>query len=190
MMHYVDQIEAFHPSCEQEVNDQRMILSYIRQFPQNILTRENEIAHLTSSGLILNPELDKVLLIHHNIYNTWAWTGGHADGDSDLLEIALKEAREETGVQSIRPFSEEMFSLDICPVFGHVKKGRYVCCHQHLNSAYVLLADETATLAVKPDENSGVRWFPVAELDTVVDEPYFLAIYKKILAKVKSRRLN
>jgi len=61
------------------------------------LLRDNEIAHITSSGFILNKSLDKALLIHHNIRNVWAWTGGHADGNSNLLEVAIQEAVEETG---------------------------------------------------------------------------------------------
>ena len=49
---------------------------------------------MTSSGLIFNKNLDKILMVHHNIYNTWSWTGGHADGEDDLLKVAIKEAKE------------------------------------------------------------------------------------------------
>ena len=89
----------------------------------NILTRENAFAHLTSSGFILNENKDKVLMIYHNLYNSWAWTGGHADGEDDLLEVAIKEAKEETGVVNIHPLSTQIMSLDILPVWGHMKKG-------------------------------------------------------------------
>lgn len=184
-MNYIEEITAFLPACEQEENDRRMILEYIRLFPKTILTRENEIAHITASALILNPALTRVLLIHHNIYNSWAWTGGHADGDGDLFHIALKEAREETGVKSFRPLTNELLSVDILPVYGHVKRGRYVCAHQHLNGTYVLLAEEDAPLTVKPDENSGVRWFDANKLREVVEEPYFAEIYEKIILRAR-----
>lgn len=182
---FLEQIRAFAPATEQEREEKRMILEYIRLFPDTVLTRNNEIAHITSSGLILNPQRTKVLLIYHNIYQRWAWTGGHADGETDLLQIALREAREETGLQNPRPLCTDMISLDILPVFGHVKNGKYVCCHQHLSADYLLIADEDEALAVKPDENSGVRWFDVDELDSCVNEPYCLAIYKKMIARAR-----
>ena len=56
----------------------------------DVLVRDNEIAHITSSGFIVNKLRTKVLMIHHNIYNSWGWTGGHADGDEDLLYVAMK----------------------------------------------------------------------------------------------------
>ena len=95
---YVDEIRAYTPQNEQEAADQRLILEYIRLFPDNILTRDNEIAHLSSSGFVVNADGTRVLMAHHNIYRVWAWTGGHADGEGDLLSVALREAREETGL--------------------------------------------------------------------------------------------
>ena len=123
---YVDEIRAYTPQNEQEAADQRLILEYIRLFPDNILTRDNEIAHLSSSGFVVNADGTRVLMAHHNIYRVWAWTGGHADGEGDLLSVALWEAREETGVEHIRPLSPAIASLDILPVWGHVKRGKWV----------------------------------------------------------------
>lgn len=100
---YVDEIRAYTPQNEQEAADQRLILEYIRLFPDNILTRDNEIAHLSSSGFVVNADGTRVLMAHHNIYRVWAWTGGHADGEGDLLSVALREAREETGVEQAPP---------------------------------------------------------------------------------------
>ena len=139
---YVDEIRAYTPQNEQEAADQRLILEYIRLFPDNILTRDNEIAHLSSSGFVVNADGTRVLMAHHNIYRVWAWTGGHADGEGDLLSVALREAREETGVEHIRPLSPAIASLDILPVWGHVKRGKWVPSHQHLNVSYLLVADQ------------------------------------------------
>ncbi|KKH67456.1 hypothetical protein DU75_05775, partial [Methanosarcina mazei] len=102
-MNFKEAIQRYKPINPQEKMDKEVVLDYIDQFYENILTRENKIAHMTSSGLILNKSLDKILMIHHKIYNTWAWTGGHADGMSDMLDVALKEAKEETGVCNIEP---------------------------------------------------------------------------------------
>ena len=96
-----------------------------------MLVRENEIAHMTSSGFIVNKDRTKVLMIHHNIYNSWGWTGGHADGDSDLIAVAIKEAKEETGIKNANPITNDICSIDILPVNSHIKKGKYVASHLH-----------------------------------------------------------
>ncbi len=132
---YLDDILAYEPRDEAEAGDKAMFLEYLRLFPDTILTRENKIAHLTASGFVVNGDGTRVLMAHHNLYRVWAWTGGHADGDGDLLSVALREAREETGVEHIKPLSTAIASLDILPVWGHVKRGEWVPSHQHLNLA-------------------------------------------------------
>lgn len=184
-MNYKQAIQNFKPSNDQEANDQKIILNYIEAFEANILTRDNQIAHLTSSGLILNPAMDKVLMIHHNIYKTWAWTGGHADGDTDMLEVAVKEAKEETGAVDIVPLTTEMLSIDIIPVYGHMKNGKYVSSHLHLNTAYVLIADENENLTINTEETSDVTWVAVDRLDEFSNEPYLIDIYLKLIHKAK-----
>ncbi len=179
------QIKAYQPVNEQEVQDQKVILDYLTQFEDNILTRDNEFAHLTSSGFILNKSFDKVLMIYHNLYQSWAWTGGHADGEADLLAVAIKEAKEETGIKQVKPLSQEIMSLDILPVWGHVKKGHYVSSHQHLNVSYLLTADEDEVLVIKEDENSNVGWIPVDEIQMYCQEPQMIPIYQKLIKKAK-----
>lgn len=183
---FKEQIKGYVAINEQEAQDQKAMLDYIHLFEGNILTRENEFAHLTSSGFILNETKDKVLMIYHNLYNSWAWTGGHADGEADLLAVAIKEAKEETGVVNIRPLSENIMALDILPVWGHVKKGKYVSSHQHLNVSYLLVASETDVLRIKEDENSNVGWIPVEEIETYCQEPQMIPVYQKLLMRAKT----
>ncbi|MDV2887536.1 NUDIX domain-containing protein, partial [Alkalihalophilus pseudofirmus] len=73
------------------------MLRYIDTFP-DILTRKNEFAHFSSSAWTVNKDRTKVLMAFHNIYQSWSWLGGHADGDDHLLRVALRETREETGL--------------------------------------------------------------------------------------------
>jgi len=188
-MSFREDIMKYHPINEQEENDKKVMLDYIGHFYGNILTRENEIAHMTSSGLILNKTLDKVLMIHHNIYNTWAWTGGHADGESDMLKLAIKEAQEETGLVKITALFDEIASIDILTVNGHMKRGKYVSSHLHLNTSYVLIADEADELVVNEEETSGVQWIDVNRMHEYSNEPYMVEVYKKIIEKGKSYRV-
>ena len=160
---YLDDILAYEPRDEAEAGDKAMFLEYLRLFPDTILTRENKIAHLTASGFVVNGDGTRVLMAHHNLYRVWAWTGGHADGDGDLLSVALREAREETRVEHIKPLSTAIASLDILPVWGHVKRGEWVPSHQHLNVTYLLEAAPSSPVRCKPDENSAVGWFGPAD---------------------------
>ena len=187
---YVDEIRAYTPQNEQEAADQRLILEYIRLFPDNILTRDNEIAHLSSSGFVVNADGTRVLMAHHNIYRVWAWTGGHADGEGDLLSVALWEAREETGVEHIRPLSPAIASLDILPVWGHVKRGKWVPSHQHLNVSYLLVADERDALQIREGENSRVGWLPAERLLEYTNEWQMDDVYAKLLARARELLRN
>ena len=177
-------IESFTPSCEQEREDRRMMLKYLDEFP-DVLTRENETCHFTGSSWIVNPDRSKVLMLYHNIYNSWSWSGGHADGEADMLSVALREAQEETGIQRVRPVSERLYSLEILTVNAHIKRGRYVVPHLHLNLTYLLEADDQQDIHAKPDENSAVRWFPLAEAPEASSEPDMRVIYRKLNDKLK-----
>ena len=132
------EIESYLPyNCEEE-KDKEIMLKYMDTF-DDVLTRNNEIGHFTSSCWIVNKEKTKVLMVYHNIYDSWSWTGGHADGDSNLLHVSLKEAKEETGLKNVEPLNENIFSLEIIGVDGHMKKGQYVSSHMHLNITYFVL---------------------------------------------------
>ena len=175
------QIEAFCPYNEQETADRLQMLQDIDTFPV-LLTRDNATAHFTASCWIVNPDRTKVLMAYHNLYQSWAWLGGHADGEADLLAVALKEASEESGVTA-RPVLRDIFSVEILGVPGHVKRGKYVSSHLHLNVTYLLEADEEQALHEKPDENSGVRWFALRDVVPSTREPEMRVVYQKLMDK-------
>ncbi len=183
-MSFIEEIVHYISKNEQEMQDKKIIIDCMALFPHNILLRENEIAHITSSGFIVNHALSKVLMVHHNIRNTWAWTGGHADGNGNLLDVAVKEAMEETGVNA-QPLSSEIASIDVLSVYGHVKKGHYVNSHLHLSIAYILISDEKELPTVKPDENSAVAWFPVEKIHEDSFSTRDIYLYTKLLQQAK-----
>ncbi len=185
-MPYKNQIENYKPDNEKQHKNKEVILDYIKQYGDKALLRSCEIAHLTSSGFILNQDMTKTLMAHHNIYKTWAWTGGHADGDKDMLEIAIKEAKEETGVKNVKPLSDDIISLDILPVYSHMKNDSYVNTHLHLSIAYVLIADETDDLTINHNENSDVMWIDMDRLDELCNEPDMVILYKRLWDKARA----
>ena len=185
-MNYIEQIKKYKPYNEQEEKDKEIMLNYINTF-DNVLTRENEFGHFTASSWVLNKEKTKVLMIYHNIYDSWAWTGGHADGDTDLLYTAIREVKEETGLKNVKPIQEDIFSLEVVCVNGHMKRGKYVGSHVHLNCTYLLEADENEKLFIKEDENSGVKWIMIEEVKNISKEKWVVEnIYEKLNEKIKN----
>jgi len=178
------EIAAYVPRNEQEAQDQKLILSFMDR-NDDVFTRENRVAHMTASAWVTNRDRTKVLMVYHKIYDAWSWCGGHADGERDLLQVALKECREETGLQTVRPIDGKIASLECLTVDGHEKRGEYVPSHLHLNVTYLLEADDTEPLHVCEDENSGVKWFTPEEALAASTEPWFVErIYSKLNARL------
>ena len=185
-MSVYEDIARYEPFNEQEMRDKAVILRFLEE-NDNAFLRENLIAHMTASAWVVNPLRDKVLMVYHRIYDSWSWTGGHADGEEDLLAVALREVTEETGVTHVRPVSKDIFSLETLTVDGHEKRGEYVPSHLHLNLTYLLEADDTEVLRVCEDENKGVDWFGLDEALRASTEPWFVKrIYGKLNEKLKT----
>ena len=108
------------------------------------------------------------------MYKSWAWTGGHADGENDLLGTAIRELKEETGVNNVKVLNDDIFSLEIICVNGHIKRGKYVSSHVHLNLTYFLEVDEEETLKIKEDENSGVKWINIEDVEKASNEEWMI----------------
>lgn len=183
-MNLKEQIEKYEPYNEQEENDKEIMLESINTF-DDVLTRQNKMCHFTASNWIVNKERTKVLMVYHNIYKSWAWTGGHCDGDSDLLHVALKEATEETGLEHLKLLSDGIYGIQIIPVDSHIKIGKFVSSHLHLDCCFLIEADENEALKIKEDENSGVKWVDIDKAVEITNEERMKPIYKKLNGKMK-----
>ncbi len=105
-----DAIAVFEPFNEQEAMDQRVILHALDSDP--CCFDRSEQAHMACSIWVVDPEFEQTLLVYHNIYDSWSWIGGHADGECDLAKVALRELQEETGVAHARLVMEEACGTD------------------------------------------------------------------------------
>ena len=166
-MSILEDIRAFVPGCEQEQRDREAMLEFLAVHEDAFL-RKNLTAHMTASAWVLSRDRRRVVMVYHNLYRSWSWTGGHADGDRDLLAVAMREV------------TEGIFSLECLTVDGHEKRGQYVPSHIHMNVTYLLAAEDDA-LREKPDENSGVAWFTPEEALAASTEPWMVQrVYRKL----------
>ncbi len=195
-MELLDQILAYQPKSPSETAAKDFCLQALHNHPDSLFTRENAQFHFTASAMILNPEQTKTLMVYHNIYQSISWTGGHADGQRDLLQVALREAKEETGIEQLFPLSDQILSLDLLPVPQHKKNGQVVPAHHHLSVAYGAIAPEDQILTCRPAENSLVTWVPCERLPEICTESHMLPLYQKLirrmaeLAAEKENKLN
>ena len=181
----IAQSENYTPFNGQEMRDKTQILAFLRSGAE-LITRNNPVAHLTASAWVVSPDREQVVMVYHNLYKSWSWMGGHADGDWDLLRVAKKEVTEECGLDELTVVSPDIFSLEVLCVDGHEKKGEYLSSHLHLNVTYLFEADPTKPLRIKPDENSGVSWVAVEDVPQKTNEAWFRErIYSKLCEKAQ-----
>lgn len=186
-MALIDDIRAYRPVNEQEQADKLVILRALENDP-NCFDRSAQ-AHMACSIWTVDPTLTQTLLVYHNIYDSWSWIGGHADGGRDLAAVALRELSEETGManaQLVDCGPGGVYSIEVLTVDGHVKRGEYVSSHLHLNVTYLAVADPREAVRMKPDENSGVRWAPIEDAVRLSTEPWIRdRIYRKLIDKLQ-----
>lgn len=117
-------------------------LEPVRRGGQSLLRRTSIPYHWTASAWIVDARHHVVLLLLHPKLQRWLQPGGHADGDGDLPRVAVKEAREETGIGALRLDSDEIFDLDITPISARGQEP----AHFHVDARYFITADRDAPL--------------------------------------------
>ncbi len=184
-MSLFQEIQGYQPANEQEACDKEVMLRFMEENP-DCLSRENRVGHFSASIWTVNRQRTKTLMVYHNIYDSWSWIGGHADGMEDLRAVALRELQEETGISRASLVSGEIFSLETLTVDGHMKKGVYVPGHLHFNVTYLAEADEAQELTVNRDENQAVAWWTFEEALRVPRERWMAErIYGKLIDKCR-----
>lgn len=139
------------------------MMRFISETP-DCFERSHAAGHITASAWLLNPAGDKALLTLHRKLGLWLQPGGHADGDTDPLRVALREAEEESGISGIRPLCTDIYDVDIHTIPAHPASGAPE--HLHYDVRYLLqaphehfcLSHESKALAwVAPTELPALR---------------------------------
>lgn len=178
-------IQQYQPTDEQEIVTQQSFLQFLNAFGSQALSRDNLVGHLTVSAWILNQDSSKVLMIYHNLYQFWAWIGGHLDNNSDLLQVTQCEIEEESGLSKLELLSPSPIDLDILVVHDHYKRGRFVPRHLHYNIVFAFKSNDELPIRIKPDENSGVQWMALSDVDKLCAKDDALPYYHRIMQKMK-----
>ena len=178
-------IENYIPFNEQEEKDKEQFLKFIDTF-DDVLTRDNIFGHFSASAFVVNKERNKMVVVYHIINDGWIYPGGHADGQDVFLSVAVRAVVEDTGLK-VKVLDENIYSIQSAPVKGHIKRGKYVSAHLHLDVLYIMEADDKIPLVYREDESKGVKWihFEEADNDTMCD--FIRPVHKKLIKKLGSK---
>lgn len=182
-MNLRQEIENYIPFDEQEKKDKEQFLRFIDTF-DDVLTRDNIFGHFSGSAFLVNKKRNKMIVVYHIINDGWIYPGGHADGDDNLLSVAVREVEEETGLKA-KILDENIYAIQSAPVKGHIKSGKYVSSHIHFDVLYLMEADDRIPLKYKENESKGVKWISFEEADDKTMCDFIRPIHKKIIEKLK-----
>jgi 8-oxo-dGTP pyrophosphatase MutT (NUDIX family) len=170
---------SHRPSDAEEASDLTRILAFVNRH-DNPFDRTIAEGHLTGSALVVSRG-GRVLLLHHLKLARWLQPGGHAEaGERSGEAVALREAREETGLEDLQlhPHAPRPFDVDVHDIPARPGEP----AHEHLDLRYLVMAPEEAALAPLPGESARIRWFRLEEIGTLGLDPGLLRAFRKARA--------
>ncbi len=165
-------LQEYKPT-ESEVKNKQDIINFVNKY-SNCFERSLEIGHITASAWLLSKDMSKALLMHHNKLDIWVQVGGHCDGNPNVLEVAIKEAQEESGINNITPVSDKIFDIDIhlVPDYKNVK------AHYHYDIRFLLRVNSNEDF-VQNSESKELRWVRKNINDLPTQEPNIVRLFNK-----------
>lgn len=166
-----EQIQQYISNCKQGETDSEQLLNFIREHnDEEIIDRTNFIGHITSSAFIINEDFTALLLLKHKFLNRWLQPGGHVDStDTSLLDSALREACEETGIDrsDLIPLSNNVFDINSHHIPFNPKKQEPA--HVHHDVRFLFQCTNSATINISLDESLDDKWVSFVELASNAD---------------------
>lgn len=156
-MKIVKLLNSYKPYDEDEESTKLRMLEFIQNY-SNIYSRKQQYGHFTASAFILNKSMDKFLLIHHKKLNMWMQVGGHCDEDENIDMVAMREAKEESGIRELSFFSENIFDLDI----HIIPKINDEAEHYHFDVRFLLKSNDDDSL-LHNEEVLNAKWISFFE---------------------------
>ena len=157
----------------QEVIFTEQITEFVQENP-DCFERNLLIGHVTGSAWIVDKSRQFTLLTHHRKLDKWFQTGGHCDGDSDVLTVALKEAQEETGLSDIQILNSDIFDIDI----HEIPERKGIPAHLHYDVRFLFEADMNETFTVS-SESTDLAWIALSEVSDLNDSESIMRMVRK-----------
>ena len=159
----------------EEVNFLEQITKFVQENP-DCFERSLLIGHVTGSAWIVDKSRQFTLLTHHRKLDKWFQTGGHCDGDSDVLNVALKEAQEETGLSDVQILSSKIFDIDI----HEILERKDIPAHLHYDVRFLFEADMNQTFTVS-SESTDLAWIALSEVSKLNDSESIMRMVFKVI---------
>jgi len=161
----------YRPTAAEELF-KKIMLDFLST-SEHVFERSHSCGHITASCLLLNKERTHGLMMHHKKLDQWFQLGGHCDGDSDTLAVAIKEAQEESGIHSIIPLSPDIFDIDIHWIPSNPKESG----HYHSDVRYLLGVNSDENI-IQNSESKELRWISMTS-NPPTDNPSVLRLFDK-----------
>lgn len=169
----VEALLHYQSSYQEEAPFRTEFLTLLTQ--ENCYERTHLPGHLTGSAWIINSTRSHVLLVHHARLNKWMQPGGHADGDENILRVALKEAEEETGLKNLKVLSLAPFDIDIHTIPNRPDFPE----HLHFDVRFLLEGDIKEQIVVS-HESHDVKWIPLKDLEKYTQSRSVIRMKEKL----------
>lgn len=172
-MKILELLQSYHPIAAEEQSYRLQMIHFISEH-ENCFERSLEIGHVTASAWLLNSDHSKALLMHHTKLDRWVQLGGHCDGDSEVLKVAIKEAHEESGLLQIQPISSDIFDIDIhlIPAKGSIQE------HYHYDVRFLLETTSNAPV-ISNKESKELRWIGLNPEELPTKERSVVRMFEK-----------
>lgn len=172
----IEQIYSYTPLTTKEQETKATFIDFLTT-SSNCFSRGNLERHFTGSALLFSEDLNRVLLTLHKKLGKWLQLGGHCDNNQSTLSVALQEAKEESGINSIKVLHEDIFAIDIHPI----PQFNTVAPHYHYDVSYLLKAEADDNSIEISNESIELRWFPIHNIHKCnVDEHVKLLVDRYI----------
>ncbi|MEI6806293.1 MAG: GrpB family protein [Myxococcaceae bacterium] len=167
-------LTKYNPASPKELAYKERMLELLKNTP-NCFERSSLKAHFTASAWLLNKAGDKALLMHHTKLDRWFQLGGHADGDHNLLRVAIKESQEESGINQIVAVDSNIFDIDIHPIPA---RGDKEPGHEHFDVRFLLevTSDEDV---IQNGESKELRWIGKNRKELPTDSESVVRMFDK-----------
>jgi 8-oxo-dGTP pyrophosphatase MutT (NUDIX family) len=173
----LEELDAYQAADAHEDEMRRRLHDFVTAHP-DCFERSLSIGHVTGSAFIVDLGRTHTLLHHHGKLDKWLQLGGHADGEADVLGVALREAREESGLDEFWPITSAIFDVDIHPIPARRAEAE----HFHYDIRYLLEADRSQPLVVTA-ESKAVEWVPLDAVERLTQEESMLRMVRKATAR-------